>query len=151
MNTETISLNVMALGIGALAVFEAGEVPLLPEPRGYVRSGDNVLSARVGASEAGFMTTGPRISYPVGSYDVQFFVRAASPSDEVIRLEVVDALSAEVISSRTVQGFDLAADRQWSRIDLSFTIQPGERQIELRAFWPGKANVDLAAVRLRSS
>lgn len=149
MNTETMSLSVMALGAGAIATFEAGQPPLSNESPGYyIRTADNVLTARVGAAQPGYMTVGPAGAYPAGEYEIQFFIRGGTAAGAVARLEIANAQSAVVLARHEVMAAELPAST-WRRVDVRLTLNDAQTNLELRAYWYGVANLDVAAIRAR--
>lgn len=148
MNTETISLCVLALGAGAVTVFEAGLPPLQSESHGYQRTADNVLAAIAGTSEPGYLTLGASRKYPAGRYQIQFFLRSPGSADDVARLEIVDTSRAQAIATRDVSGADLALNNAWSRIDVDIDLE-ADSPLEFRTYWQGTANMDVAAIRIR--
>jgi hypothetical protein len=148
MNTETISLSVMALGAGAVDMFEAGLPPLEWEMRGYTRTSDHVLRATGGSAHAGYMTLGPFQSYPSGSYQVQFFLRSSAPVADIAQLQVIDSTRTEPLGSRQVRATDLSSNT-WSRVDLDVALINSESKLEFRTYWQGTSSLDVAAIRVR--
>lgn len=149
MNTETMSLSVMALGAGAVAVFEAGQPPLTNEsPGNYIRTADNVLAARVGAARPGYMTVGPAGSYPAGEYEIQFFIRGGVAAGAVARLEIANARSAAVLDSREIVAAELPAGA-WRRVDMRLNLNDAQTRLEMRTYWYGTASLDVGAIRIR--
>lgn len=149
MNTETMSLNVMALGAGAVAVFEAGQPPLRNEnPLYFVRTADNVLAARVGSAQPGYMTVGPAGTYPTGEYEIQFFMRSQGATGAVARLEAANAQNAAILGSREVMAAELPQGA-WRRVDMRLMLNDAQNRVELRAYWYGTASLDVAAIRIR--
>jgi hypothetical protein len=148
MNTETISLCVLALGADAVTVFEAGLPPLQRESHGYERTTDNVLAAVAGTAQPGYMTLGPSRTYPAGRYQIQFFLRSAGGADDIARLDVFDASRAHSIATRAVAGGDLTSGTVWSRIDVNVELA-ADTPLEFRTDWQGTANLDVAAIRVR--
>lgn len=149
MNTETMSLNVLALGAGAVAVFEAGQPPLTNEkPTDYIRTADNVLAARMGAAQPGYMTVGPADTHAAGEYEIQFFMRSGSAAGAVARLEVANAENDTVLASREVMAAELPAGA-WGRQDIRLTLDDSQTRLELRTYWYGTASLDVAAIRIR--
>lgn len=149
MNTETMSLNVLALGAGAVAVFEAGEPPLRNvSPAYYIRTADHVLAARVGTAQPGYMTVGPAGTYPAGEYEIQFFMRAGSAAGAVARLEIADAGSAAVLADREVTAADLPAGA-WRRVSIQLALDEAQTKLEVGTYWYGTGSLDVAAIRIR--
>jgi hypothetical protein len=148
MNTETIALSVMALGAGAVAVFEAGQAPLQTEARGYTRTSDNVLAAIPGTAEPGYMTLGSPRDYPAGRYQVQFFLRSPAPGGDVAKVEIVDAAGVE-LATRQVSTADLMPSGTWRRIDLTVELAQAANSLSLRTYWSGAASMEIAAIRVR--
>lgn len=149
MNTETMSLSVMALGAGAVAVFEAGQPPLSNESPGhYIRTADNVLAARVGAAQPGYMTIGPAGAYPAGEYEIQFFIRGGSAAGTVARLEIANADNSAILARHEVMAADLPGG-VWRRVAVRLTLNDTRTNLELRTYWYGTGSLDLAAIRIR--
>jgi hypothetical protein len=152
INTETIALSVMALGAGAVAVFEAGEPPLQADTLGYTRTPDNVLAAIAGTAAPGYMTRGSLREYSgeyaAGRYQLQLFLRSPAPVGDMARLEIADAAGA-VLATRQVSAADLAPAGTWRRIDLTVELAHAADSLELRTHWSGVASMEIAAIRVR--
>jgi len=130
MNTETMSLNIMALGAGAAAVFEAGQ------------------AARVGTAQLGYLTPEPAGTYPAGNYEIQLFVRGEGGSGAAARLEIANAGNATILANREVTAAELPAGA-WRRIDLQIALTEVQTALELRTYWYGTAGLEIAAIRVR--
>lgn len=148
MNTETIAVNVLALGAGAKYSYEAGRAPIATSGNYFLRS-HNVFSAVAGLSPAGYMTDGPGLNLPTGTYSIDFLVRGPDPVGPVARIEVYDATSDKVLVQQEVSTFDLAPSNQWTRLSLKLKLEEPDNRLEFRLYWYGSTNLDLALLQVR--
>ena len=142
-------------------VLEAGVAPLqMANNNYYLRVAEEhgdpvdqyVLSAVKGVaveSKAGFMTYGPYWQYPLGSYTVDFFLRAPAPTGKMATVEVYNANNGQFLAQKAVQANELADNNAWSRISLPITVTDVNNRLEFRVYWHGTTNLDVAAIRIR--
>jgi len=149
INTESIAVNVLGLGAGAIHVFEAGQAPLQVENQNYFVRPYHVLSAVKELSTPGFMTLGPNQNYPAGTYAVDFFLRAPAPLQTMATIDVLDAQTNQVLVSQDVLAKDMIHGNDWTRITLNFTVTNSDNRLEFRTYWHGTADMDIAVVRVR--
>lgn len=149
MNTETISVNVLALGAGVHEGYEAGKAPLSMEQKNYFFRPHNVLSAVKGLSQAGFMTYGPYRKTPIGVYEVDFFLRSPSPQGNMASLDVYDAQNNRVLATTSVHATHMRAANEWTKVTLRFSVENASNLLEYRTYWSGAANMDVATIRVR--
>jgi hypothetical protein len=148
INTETVAVDVLALGAGGKFTYEAGEAPLTSDNRLYLRS-RNVLSAVVGVSSAGYMANGPEVKLPTGPYTVDFFLRAPASHGVIALLEVYDSSSGKVLAQRQVNSTDLMSGNQWTRLSLDINLTNANNRLNYRLYWLGNSNLDLACIQVR--
>jgi hypothetical protein len=150
INTESVTVNALALGASSKYVFEAGRAPLLSSAGGYFLRPHNVLSADIsGGSRPGHMTYGPYWTLPVGTYDVDFFLRAPSPSGAVATVDVYDSSTGQVLVSRVLNSADLTSGNRWTRVTLRAQVSNPSNSLELRVWWHGGSNLDVACIAVR--
>lgn len=149
MNTETLAVNVLALGAGANSTFGPGQAPMAPPYNGYSLSPQGVLSAAVGVATPGHMTYGPHRAYPAGTYTVEFVLRSTRPSGRVANLDVYDAQSGQVLTQSAVTATNLGADGKWRRVALSVTVPSATNSLEFRTWWYGTSDLEVAEIRVR--
>lgn len=149
INTETIAINVLALGANSLYGFEAGQPPLQMEDHNYLVRSYNVLSAITGSSRPGYMTFGPYQQYPPNAYLADFFLRSESPIGKMATLNVYDAQSEQILASRDVRADEMAGGNDWSRFTLRFDVSNTDNSLEFRTYWHGEADLDVAIIRVR--
>jgi hypothetical protein len=149
INTESIAINVLGLGAGAIHVFESGQEPLRVENQNNFVRLDHVLSAVKEFSNPGYMTLGPDQNYPPGSYVVDFFLRAPAPLQTMATIDVLDAQSNQVLVSRDIPASAFAVGNDWTRVTLNFTLTHSDNRMEFRTYWHGTANLDIAVIRVR--
>jgi hypothetical protein len=116
INTETTSVNTLALGVDCLYVFEAGRSPLFTSSSSYFLRPHNALSAVNGLSSPGAMTYGPYWNFAPGSYQAEFLLRAPLPSGTMATLDVYDANTGTQLAQHAVVAADLTPGNQWTRI-----------------------------------
>jgi len=148
INTETISVNVLALGAGAMHTFEAGKKPLFMNNKKYFIRPHNVLSAVTGLSSSGHMTFGPYWSYPKGSYRVDFILRAPSPIDKMANIEVYDFKNNKILASKDIYASDMASNNNWKKFSLYFNLENSNNILEFRTYWYGSSNMDISVIRV---
>jgi hypothetical protein len=150
INTESVAVNALALGAASKYVFEAGRAPLLSSAGGYFLRPHNVLSADVsGGSRPGHMTYGPYWTLPAGTYDVDFFLRAPSPSGTVATVDVYDSSTGQILVSRALGSADFTSGNRWTRVTLRAQVSNPSNSLELRVWWHGGSNLDIACIAVR--
>jgi hypothetical protein len=149
MNTESLAVNVLALGAAAKTTFGAGQPPLAAQPNDYFLSPQGIFSAQAGFSRPGHMTYGPYANYPTGSYTVDFVMRSANPTGTVAHLDIYDARAGRVLAERDVTAADLGTDNQWQRIALPVTVSTAPNRLEFRTWWYGRSDLGMAEIRVR--
>ncbi|MDB4997615.1 MAG: hypothetical protein JWM74_5047 [Myxococcaceae bacterium] len=149
MNIESLTVGVLALGARADSVFEAGSAPLKSEAKGYFVRPHHVISAVTGTSTAGLVTTGPGFAAPPGSYDVDFFLRAPSPTGTVATVSIRDTTTSTVLATHDVPASEMAASNAWTRVTLTAVVPAGCHVLDFDTAWTGTANLDVAAIRVR--
>lgn len=98
-----------------------------------------VLSAVKGVaveSKAGFMVYGPYWQYQCGSYTVDFFLRAPTPTGKMATVEVHNANSSQFLAQKDVQTSELAGNNAWSRISLPITVTDADNRLAFRTWRP---------------
>jgi hypothetical protein len=150
INTESTAVNVLALGAGAVDVFEAGKTPLQMSSSSYFIRPHNVLSAVQGVSSPGYMTYGPDHNYPVGTYLVDFLLRAPSPTGTMATIDIIDSQNNQILAARDVLGSSMTAGNDWTRVTLPISVTNSINSLEFRIYWYGTANMDIAAIRVRN-
>lgn len=113
-----------------------------------------VLSAVKGVaveSKAGFMVYSPYWQYQCGSYTVDFFLRAPTPTGKMATVEVHNANNGQFLAQKAVQASDLAGNNAWSRISLPITVTDANNRLAFSVYWHGTANLDVATQRVRES
>jgi hypothetical protein len=151
INTETSSVMVLSLSAAAKYTFEPGLPPTITTcTTCYQRPTEHILSAVVGSTAPNeYMTYGPYINLPVGSYNVEFYLRTgSSPSGNIANLDVYDANSGQVLGSSRVSGGSMPAGDLWTRILVPVNITNAMNQMEFRVYWYGTMNLDISAIRI---
>jgi len=154
INTETMSTMLLGLGAGAIATYEA-HTKLQNNDNSYFYRPYHVLSAvdEVGLSTPGYLSYGPYASYPVGSYLVDFFVRAHNPpaGEKILTIEVV--VDDNYFAQRDLYGSAEFISDRWTMFTLNLDITPDmpTDNYQFRTNWPGACNVDLSFIRVRSA
>jgi hypothetical protein len=148
MNTESLAVNVLALGAGARTTYGAGQPPLGTTDNGYAWHPDGVLTASAGTSRPGHMTYGPYARFPVGTYTVHFVLRCIDPTSPVAHLDVYDAAAGRVLAGRDVTGLDLGGAGRWGRAPLTVSVANPTNSLELRTWWYGCGDLDVAEIRV---
>jgi len=92
---------------------------------------------------------GPYWQYPRGSYTVDFFLRAPTPTGKMATVEVYNANNGQFLAQKAVQANELAGNNAWSRISLPITVSDASNRLEFRVYWHETANMDVAAIRIR--
>ena len=153
MNTESLAVNTLALGVDAAWVFEAGQEPLRKSSEGgYFLRPHHVLSAITEGptpSKPGYLSYGPGMSVPLGGYHAEFFMRSPAPRENIALVEVYDSVRGQVLAKNTVVASDLKPGNHWTRISLPFQVAHTGNALEFRTYWYGASNVDLALIRVR--
>ncbi len=149
INTETVAINVLALGAGGLAAYEAGVRPLLMNNKNFVMQPYHALSAIAGTSQPGYMTYGPYQHQPLGMHWVDFYMRASHPVDGMAQLDVYDASQGLIIAQRNVNASDLLLGNEWTRVSLPFITLNLVNKLEFRTWWQGTTAMDIAYIQLR--
>jgi hypothetical protein len=149
MNIESLAVGVLALGAAATTTYGAGQPPLHSAPNGYEFHADGVLSARVGTAQPGHMTFGPYARFPVGSSTVDFVLRSAGAVGPVARVDVYDANAGRILAARDVTVADLGGAGRWGRAAVPVAIANAGNSLELRTWWYGGADLDVAEIRVR--
>lgn len=149
INTETTSIQVLALGAGARYSFEAG-VPPMANPPSFSYGPYDVLSAVVGQSNPGVMSYGPNVTLPIGNYySVDFYMRSQKPGNLTVHLDVHDSNSNQILGKYDVSAGQFPDGNQWGRFSIGVNITNPKNQMEFRVDWGGEANLDLSAIRVR--
>jgi hypothetical protein len=148
INTENASLGSMALGSGGKWTFEVGRAPMSNANNRYFLRPYNVLSAVTGLSSAGFMAYGPYRKFPIGSYQVDYLLRAPNPFGSMATLDVYDSNSGAILATRTVNASEFAKGI-WNRFTLSFSTNNNYNSLEFRLYWHNTANMDAAYIQVR--
>lgn len=149
INTETTAVNVLALGAGAVDVFEAGKAPMRWANNQYFLRPHNVLSAVTGLSSPGHISYGPYRQYPLGNYTADFLLRSPPPVGTMATLDVYDAERNLFLAQQSVAASSMVGGNRWTRVSLNFSVSAIGNSLEFRTFWHGTANLDVAAVRVR--
>jgi hypothetical protein len=95
------------------------------------------------------MTTGPGFAAPPGTYEVDFFLRAPSPTGTIATVSVRDATTSSVLATHDVLASEMATANAWTRITLTATVPAGCHRLDFDTAWSGTANLDVAAIRVR--
>jgi hypothetical protein len=143
INTESVSVNSLALGVGSVFVFEAGKHPLKMDERNYFIRPYNALSAVVSLSQIGRMILGS-IEMEAGSFKINYFLR--SPANVQLKFAHVRVLQ----SGRILKEMDLTKlneRNQWTRVSLDFRSTRGNVEFELH--WFGVYNLDISCVSIQ--
>lgn len=148
-NTESIASNVLALGSGGYASYEAGQSPLNMNNNNYFMRPYNVLSAVTSLSTAGYMTFGPYHKFANSNYTVDYFLRAPNPAGTMAHLSVYDASSGFILAQTEATASQFASNNQWTRISLPVSVSSASNSLEFRTWWYGTANMDIAYISLR--
>ena len=148
INTETTSISVLGLCANAKICLEAGLSPM-STPSGYFYRPYNALSAVTGLSPVGYMVYGPYMKIPTGSYKADFFLRTPTLSSLFVTLDVHDSNAQQVLGSSIVSGTQFAANNQWGRYSVGFTVSNPSNSMEFRVYWGGQVNMDVSAIRIR--
>lgn len=152
INTETLSLAVLALGAGATWVLEPGHSPLWSAQGNYFARPHNALSAVVGLSRPGHIVYGPYWNVPAGRYAVDFSLRTpsnapASKTDN--RLATVDVYDGkEIVAIASVSVESMPGRNEWLRQRMTVDVKNPENLIEFRVWWHGQVNLDVGPVRV---
>ncbi len=147
INTETVSVDVLGLGAEALEVFEAGQSPLQKDDGNYeLRS--HALSATAGSSLPGYMISGPGRSYPPGTYQGEFVLRATGPLSTVARLEVTNATTGQLLRGVELDESNVRNDGHWFAVSLSFTVTQDTDLHDFQLYWYGATSLEVAYVRI---
>lgn len=149
INTESIAANVLGLGAGALHVYEAGQAPLQMSSNNYFVRPHHVLSAVLGESTPGFMTNGPQQNFDLGTYQVDFFLRAPAPAGSMATLTIVDAQNNQVLAAQDILAKSMIPGNDWTRITLEISVTNPSNRLAFQTYWYGTANLDIAAIRVR--
>ena len=149
INTESIAANVLALGANAKYVYEAGKFPMQMTNAQYFPRPHNVLSAVNGFSLAGFMTYGPYHNFPIGSYAVEFLLRAPVPQNHIATIDVYDANTGQTLATHNIMASEMNNGNQWSTFVLNVNVTNPSNSLEFRTIWYGGNNLDVAAIRVR--
>ena len=118
-------------------------------PSGYFYRPYNVLSAVTGLSPTAYMVYGPYMKISTGSYTADFFLRTPTPGSLSVTLDVHDANAQQVLGSNVVSGNQFAANNEWGRYSVGFTVSNPGNSMEFRVFWGGQENLDVSAIRIR--
>jgi hypothetical protein len=148
MNTETISVSVLALGANAHWVLEPGYSPLKKAPNNYFMRPHNALSAVVGLSTPGHIVYGPSWTLARGVYDVDFSLRTPSNSEATLlaTLDVYDGTS--ILASRVIPTTATPGNNQWQRYQLTVHIDNSANSTECRVYWHGQTDLDVGPIRV---
>jgi hypothetical protein len=149
INTESIAINVLGLGAGAIHVLEAGQAPLQIGNNTYLLQPFHVVSAVKGVSTPGYLTLGPGQYYPLGTYAVDFFLHASNPLQTMATIDVLDAQTNQVLVSQDILASAMVDSKDWTRVTLNFTATNSDNRLEFRTYWHGTADMDIAVVRVR--
>lgn len=151
MNTETLALGVLALGVGAHWVFEPGYAPMWSAAGNYFLRPHNALSAVVGLSKPGHIVYGPYWTLPAGYYEVEFALRTPSNApptraDLLATLDVYDGKS--ILRLEDIRVSSLPGGNQWQRYRLIVRVENPSNRMEFRVYWHGRFNLDVGPVRV---
>jgi hypothetical protein len=149
MNTESLAVNVLALGTGARTTYGAGQPPLHAADNGYVWHPDGVLTASAGTARPGHLTYGPYARYPAGGYTVEFALRCTEPTGAVAHVDVYDAGAATILAARDVSAADLGGTGRWGRVPVTAQVANPTDSLEFRTWWYGRGDLDVAEIRVR--
>jgi hypothetical protein len=153
INIESIAVNVLALSTNSFLTFEPGLYPMkTSKEKKYFRRPHHVLSAIAAgpeASQEGYLSFGPYIKLPVGKYQCEFFLRSPNPIQKIVTLDIHDARSKQILSSKTVEASEMEKNNRWSRFSLPIQITERDNSTEMRTYWHGTSSVDLAWVRIK--
>lgn len=149
MNTETISIAVLALGANATFVFEPGHGPLSPANSSFIRGRHNVLSARLPDSTPGEMLIGPDQTLVPGTYAIDFTLRLPSGGrgDALVATVAVNDGAGELATARIGSG-DLAANGDWLRYRVLTAINNPVNRMTFHVRWAGVFDLDVGPVRV---
>jgi hypothetical protein len=149
INTETVSVAVLALGAAAKWTFEVGRLPMSSNNNNYFLRPYNVLSAVNSLSSAGHMAFGPYRNFPTGTYTADYLLRAPAPSGKMATVDVYDSNSGALLATRDVNASDFEAGNTWTKISLGFSTDNGNNSLEFRIYWYNTANMDAAYIQVR--
>ena len=143
INTESVSVNSLALSVDSLMTFEVGKHPLKMDSHNYYIRPYNVLSAVRGLSRAGRMIIGS-IQLTKGNYKIHFFLR--SPVELIRRIANIQLIQfGRILNNFNVE--KLNSDNNWTMISLKFDVEDGNFEFILN--WSGYQNLDLSCVRIQ--
>lgn len=149
MNAETTAANALGLGAGSLQTFEVGLPPMEMQTASYFQRPYHALSAVVGLSSPGYMSYGPFLTYPEGSYQVEFILRSPSPSGIMVTLDITYNMGQGLLASQNITGGQFPTSNDWTSFIVPFNIPSASyTQIEFRIFWHGTANMDACIIRM---
>lgn len=149
INTEGVSVNSLALGANSKLVFEADSSPM-SVGNGFFKREYHAVSAVVGLSFPGYLSFGPNIPLPSGSYTIQFCLRAPNPINNIAVVDIFDVTDSRVIRSMVlgINHFQ-AVPNQWNLIEMAVSISAEMHSYEFRTYWNGKSNLDISYVRVK--
>lgn len=112
-----------------------------------------VFEGRKRTNNEGFLTFGPYIDLPAGSYRASFQIKVekAFDSNDHGRIEVMELAANGLvlpIISKTIKDEDLPNEDEYNDIDLYFTLQESTKNIEFRTFFNGKNTLRISNIRL---
>lgn len=148
INTETVSVAVLALGAAATWVFEPGQAPLRTGDGRYFPRPYHAVSAVAGLSGPGHVVYGPYWRIEPGTYQVEFSLRSPSNGNGG-RLATVDVYDGNaILAIETVTHAMMPGSNQWLRHRLTVEVTNPENEVEFRVYWHGSANLDVGAIRV---
>lgn len=149
MNTETLSVAVLALGAEAMWVFEPGHEPLRTGAGNYLYRSQHVLSAVRKLSWPGHMVYGPYWAIEPGVYHVDFALRTPARGAFEATLATLDVYDGRsILSHADITQSMMPTNDQWLRYRLRVDVEEPSSAIEFRVYWHGTADLDVGPIRV---
>jgi hypothetical protein len=151
MNTETMACGALGLCANATRCYEPGIAPMSScSGCNYFLRPHNVISAVQGLSSPGHVVYGPYQPLPrTGNFAAYFYLRAPSPSGNMVDLDVFNASTGQVVARSVVNASSFMSGNGWTEIVLNFSNFNASHVYEYRVWWHGTANLDVGPIRIK--
>lgn len=104
----------------------------------------NVVKARAGRDQPGFLSYGPYKAYPAGKYLARFRLRRG-PGGDPGWVDIASHGGKTILARRQLGGAVLPADGAWHDVSFTFELK-ALTGLELRTYFAGRADLELDAV-----
>lgn len=154
----------------SLLVTQPGASPL--HSKGYLLRHHILSASSLKNHVAGLMVAGPFWNFPIGEYQVHYYMRAraphhfptstnnkmALPPGEVCTIAVQDASqscgngnSCRVLCSRVLPPSEFRTGNHWSRFMIELCIENPLNALDVQVLWHGNASLDIAVIAISAS